>query len=398
MTLRRVISWGLAVLVLAAGGYWVFKPRPVAVETAPVIQGRFVATIEEDGRTRVRDRFAVSSPLAGRLSRISLRPGDAVKGGDTIAILQPSLPPLRDPRTRLELEERVGAAEAAFEEANVTQERLRLALEKARSDYERSKQLNQRRVISAAQFERDAFAFEAAQRELAAAGQRREAAGHALAEARAALGKTNDIKEGAGDRFSITAPVSGSILRVQQESETMVNAGTPLIEIGDPADIEVIVDVLTSDAVRIQQGALVTLDRWGGPKPLQGRVRRIEPSGFTKVSALGVEEQRVWIVIDIVSPREAWRNLADGFRLEAAIVVEDIADALIVPAGALFRREDKWFAFMVQDGRAQARVVEVLQRSGKSAAIKSGLKAGDRVIVFPPSSLKANDAVTELAR
>lgn len=396
MSARRIASWITTVFVVLAGAYWIFSPATISVETAVVVKGEFIAAIEEDGRTRIRDRFTIAAPLSGRLTRISLRPGDTVEQDQIVAVLQPVLPPLRDPRTRKELEERVGAAEASLEEAVSAHERLKLALAKSQIDHERAQQLRERGVISQAQLERDTFAFEAAGRDANAAERRRHAAVHALAEASTALQLTADTDTRASERLNITAPVAGRVLRVHQESEGAVNAGAPLMEIGDPANIEVIVDVLTTDAVRIPQGADVTIDRWGGDAPLRGKVRRVEPSGFTKVSALGVEEQRVWTIVDIVSPPETWRALADGFRVEVNVVLERLTDSTVAPASSLFRRGDGWFAFVIADGRAYARRVYVARRSGRNAAISSGLTAGDRVIVYPPSSLSEGARVREL--
>jgi HlyD family secretion protein len=396
MSALRIVSWSVAVLAVLAGGYWVFSPATIAVETAVVATGEFVAAIEEDGRTRIRDRFTIAAPLSGRLTRISLRPGDTVEQDQVVAVLQPALPPLRDPRTRRELEERVGAAEASLEEAISTHERLKLALAKAQTDYARARQLRERGVISQAQLERDRFTFEAAERDATAAERRRHAAVHVLAEARTALQLTADTDTRVAERLNITATVAGHVLRVHQESEGVVNAGAPLMEIGDPANIEVIVDVLTTDAVRIAPGADARIERWGGDAPLRGKVRRVEPSGFTKISALGVEEQRVWTIIDIISPPESWRALADAFRVEVNVVVERITDATIAPAASLFRRGNDWFVFVVSDLRAKARRVEVLRRSGRSVAILSGITSGDRVIVYPPASLSEGARVREV--
>jgi HlyD family secretion protein len=191
----------------------------------------------------------------------------------------------------------------------------------------------------------------------------------------------------------VTSPIDGRVLRVIQESEAVVSLGAPLLELGDTTDLEVIVDVLTTDAARIAAGNKVILDRWGGEAPLEGRVRRVEPSGFTKISALGVEEQRVWVVIDIASPRAQWTNLGDGYRVDARIIVDMIDQATVVPVGALFRRGEEWYVFIIESGRARLRQVEIAQRSGRSVAIENGLKAGDQVVVYPPASLTDGVAV-----
>ncbi len=396
MSARKIASWIVAALAVGGGAWWIFRPATIAVETAIVNRGEFIAKIEEDGRTRVRDRFTIAAPLTGRLTRISLRPGDNIEQDRIVAVLQPALPPLRDPRTRKEFEERVGAAEASLEEAIATHERLKLSLAKSQADYVRARQLRERGVISQAQIERDTLAFEAAGRDATAAERRRHAAEHSLSEARVALQLTAESDTRAAERLNIIAPVAGRVLRVHQESEGVVNAGALLMEIGDPTNIEIITDVLTTDAVRIPPGADVTIDRWGGDLPLKGKVRRVEPSGFTKVSALGVEEQRVWTIIDIISPPDIWRNLADGFRVEVSIVIERLDDATITPVASLFRRSDSWYVFAVENARAKARRVEVMRSSGRNAAISSGLTDGDHVIVYPPSSLSEGARIREL--
>lgn len=382
---RNALVAGLVALAVA-GVYWMLRPSAVLVDVATVAEERFIAVIEEDGRTRVRDRFLVSAPLAGRVSRTMLRAGDDVKAGQQLATISPNMAPLLDPRVRQELEERLGAAQAFSEEAAALQERSKVLLERARADLKRTSQLKDRGVVSAAQFERDTTALQSAEREAAASELRRHAAEHALEQARAAVGRS--VETGRTERFAVTSPIDGKILKVVQESESVVALGTPLFEIGDPADLEIIVDVLTQDAVRVQEGAKVLLESPGLERPLQGRVRRVEPSGFTKVSALGVEEQRVWIIIDIVSPRDAWARLGDGYRLGVQIITDEIGNAVVVPIGALYRRGEAWQVFVVSRGQARVRNVTIARRSGRMAAISDGLRPGDQVVLYPTASLK----------
>jgi HlyD family secretion protein len=256
---------------------------------------------------------------------------------------------------------------------------------------ERTAQLKSRGVAALAQFDRDTFAFNSAERDLSAADRRHHAAEHALEEARAALKRGAEPEQ--ADRFPVTSPVDGRVLKIVQESEGVVPLGAPLLEVADPADLEVIVDVLTSDAALTREGSRVILERSGLRSALQGRVRRIEPSGFTKVSALGVEEQRVWIVIDLVSPRSEWSGLGDGYRVAAKIVVDEIERAIVIPTGALFRRGDDWHVFTVDRNRTQLRKVDVLRRSGRSVAIAQGLRAGETVVLYPASTLSSGAAV-----
>lgn len=392
MTARRILTLVALIAGLTGFLYWAFAPRAVQVEAATVTAGRFVALVEEDGKARVRERYTVSSPLPGRLIRISLRPGDPVKEGEIVARLRSGLPALLDAPARKGLEEQVGAAEASLEEASLSLERARVFLDKARSDLDRTRRLSTTGAASAAQLDRDIYAYEAAQRDVGVAERRRDAAVHALGQARAALARGGEMD---GDAIVIRSPVAGRVLRVLQESEAMVAASTAILEIGDPSDLEIAVDLLTTEAVRVKSGAEVTVTGWGGGKPLRGRVRRVEPSAFSKTSALGVEEQRVWVLIDITSPREEWGGLSDGFRVEVAIVADDLAQALVVPIGALFRQGGDMHAFRIEGGKARLVKVELGLRSGKAATIVSGLAPGERVILYPPSSVKNGVAVSE---
>jgi HlyD family secretion protein len=388
---RHLIIASLLALALLAA-YWLLRPRPILVEVAPVTEQPFTMIVEEDGRTRVRDRFVVSAPLAGRVPRSTLRAGDVVKAGQSLATITPYIAPLLDPRVQEELKERVGAAEAALEEAKALHERAKVILARASTDLERTKQLRARDVAPPAQLERDTFTFQAAERDVAAAELRHHAAEHALEQARTALKRSGETGEGA-ERFPVSSPIDGRVLKVIQESESVISLGAPLLELGDPADLEVIVDLLTTDAALVREGAKVALERWGGATPLVGRVRRVEPSGFTKVSALGVEEQRVWVVIDIVSPREAWTTLGDGYRVDVKINVDEMETATVVPIGALFRRGDAWQAFLVDRGLARLRTVKILRRSGRLAAVAEGLRPGETVIVYPSQALKDGSAI-----
>jgi len=384
MNPKRLVIAGLAGTVVAGLAYWAFSPRAVAVETAPVTVGRFIATVEETGRTRVRERYIVSSPLVARLIRPTLRAGDSVEAGQAVATLRPNTAPLLDPRTREELEQRLGMAEATLEEASAAQDRARILLVKARIDVDRARQLRATGAVTQAQLDRDTAVFEAAERDLVAADRRRHAAEHAVGQIRVLMQPSSEPR---GETFALTAPESGQVLRVLQENETVVQAGMPLLEIGNLRDIEVIVDLLTTVAVQIREGASVSISGWGGAEPVRGRVRRIEPAGFTKLSALGVEEQRVWLVIEIVTPPDQRPRLGDSFRVDVAIVTEEVEAATLIPAGALFRRGDDWFVFVLDDGRARLRRVVVQHRSGRLAAVRSGVTAGERVILYPPSAL-----------
>jgi HlyD family secretion protein len=388
---KRAVAFSIIAGLLGAVLVWAYRPRPIAVETALVTEGLFQAVVEEDGRTRVRERYVVSAPLAGRVMRVSVRPGDAVSAGSRIAIVLPTVPSLLDPRTRKELEEKIGAAEALAEEATARLERARALVQQTEKDVQRVRTLFQRGAATNQQLEREELILRTNERDLIAAERRKHASEHELDQARAWL-KRYDEPNG-DQRFEITSPVAGRVLRVMQESEIVVSGGTPLVEIGDPADLEIIVDVLTTDAVRIKPGAKVAIQRWGGAEDLHGKVRLVEPGGFTKISALGVEEQRVWVVVELTTPREGWAALGHGYRVEARITTDEITNATVVPASALFRRGQAWAAFVIQEDRANERPVQVLRTSGRLAAVGSGLRPGDRVVVFPPSSLQRGNRV-----
>jgi HlyD family secretion protein len=382
----------VGLLALAVFGiYRILGSGAILVETATVMTEPFTAIVEEDGRTRVRDRFIVSAPLGGRVPRFPMKAGDPVRAGSTLTTVLPHISPLLEPRLRQELEEKVGTAEAAVEEFTELKKQNEVLLSRARTELDRTTRLRTAGVTSIAQLDRDTFTVLAAEREVSAAERRRHAAEHLLEQARAALKRSGE--PGTYEAFPVTSPIDGRVLRVIQESEAVVSLGAPLLELGDTTDLEVIVDVLTTDAARIAAGNKVILDRWGGEAPLEGRVRRVEPSGFTKISALGVEEQRVWVVIDIASPRAQWTNLGDGYRVDARIIVDMIDQATVVPVGALFRRGEEWYVFIIESGRARLRQVEIAQRSGRSVAIENGLKAGDQVVVYPPASLTDGVAV-----
>ena len=381
----RGIAIAAGIILIAAAVAWAVMPGAVPVETAPVRKGKFVASVDEDGKTRVRERYIVAAPLAGRLGRIRFKVGDPIKVDDAVATITPSPAPLMDPRTREEIEERLGAAEANVGRAKAVVERARAQSAQANTDFNRTRTLADRGAATAQALEHAELAVRLADRDLRAAEFLDRAAEHELSQMRALLarysGDTNADQP--AESWNVAAPVSGLVLRVAQESETIVQPGTPLLDVGDPRDLEIVVDVLSTDAVEIRPGAEVTIVHWGGPAALSGRVRRVEPAAFTKVSTLGVEEQRVNVLIDIVSPAEQWASLGDAYQVDAQIVVFTLDDAIIIPAGALFRRGDQWKVFVVKDGRAQIRDVQLLRRSGRFAAIASGLKQDDVVIVYP---------------
>jgi HlyD family secretion protein len=394
MTRKLWIWLAVGSAALIAIFAWAFRPQPVPVETAAVRQGLFEQTVDEDGKTRVRERYVVSAPVAGRLARVRVKAGDAVRARDAVALLSPSAPAMLDARTARELTERIGAAEAGLARARATVARAEAAHEQAQTDLARQQQLQKEGFVAHSALDQAQLAARVQARELEAARFAQLGSTHDVAQARAALMRA---QEAAGARrpgtaWPIESPVDGHVLRVLQESETAVGVGTPLLEIGDPTQLEIVIDVLSTDGRRIAAGARVDIDAGPGPR-LTGRVRRVEPAAFTKVSALGVEEQRVNVIVDIVSPPEQWRGLGDQFRIDARIVVFERPNAVIAPVAALFRDGEQWAVYVARDGHAQKRRVKVGGRTSSDAWIEEGLAPAERVIVYPSDSVAEGKAL-----
>ncbi|WP_157269443.1 efflux RND transporter periplasmic adaptor subunit [Azohydromonas aeria] len=381
---------GLGTAVALALLGWAFAPRPVAVETAAVAQGRFETAIEEDARTRVRDRYVVGAPLAGVLQRIALREGDAVEPGQALALLTPLPPALQDERTLREQQARLGAAQAARERAAARLARAQVGLQQARAEAGRSEELIRQGFVSLSKLDNDRLAVEAARRDVDAAEQDRRVALHDEEQARAALAAVRGGGGEAGRGVVLRAPVAARVLRVNQPSEATVAAGAPLLELGDTARLEVVAELLTTDALQAAPGSRVLVERWGGAGVLEGRVRLVEPGAFTKVSALGVEEQRVRVLIDLTGDPARWSALGDGYRVGVRIVTQSVEGAVQVPVGAVFPVEDEGVlaVYRVEGERARLQPVEVAARNGAQAWIKSGLQPGQEVVVYPSAALK----------
>jgi HlyD family secretion protein len=394
VTIGRV-GMGLGLAAAVAAVTWFLMPQPLPVETAAVTKGRFVASIDEDGKTRVRERYVVAATLAGRLTRVTLKPGDNVSAEDIVATIMPPPAPLLDPRSRREAEERLGTAEAARERSKAAVERAHAQADQANKDFDRARTLVAQGASTVQALERSELLQRVADRDLRAAEFQDHASSHEVDQARALLARYQDGAAAPIERWNVTAPVSGVVLKVLQESETVVQSGAPLLEIGDPRDLEIVTDVLSVDAVEIRPGADVRIEHWGGPGVLAGRVRRIEPAAFTKVSTLGVEEQRVNVLIDILSPREQWAGLGDGYQADTRITVFTEDDIGIIPAGALFRRGDNWSVYVLDGGRAQLRTINLERRSGRFAAVKSGVTQGERVVIYPSDQIGPGVRVSE---
>ncbi len=378
---------GLLLVAIIIAGLW---PKPVRIETATVAKGPLRTSVNEEGKTRVRQRYVVSAPVAGQLRRIPFKAGAAVEQGRTVvAIIDPLLPTPLDARSRSTASARRDAAEASLAKAHASHDF-------AKSELERFKKLYDQKTVSTQEFETATLREAAASRDVAAAeGSLRQAE----AELAPWVGSSRrDDRETATNETprEILAPVSGKVLRVFEESVRAVNAGTPLLEIGDPTDLEVVIEVLSRDGAVIQPGMKVELEQWGGGDSLLAVVRLVEPAAFTKVSALGVEEQRVNVIADLATPPEQRGNLGDNFRVEACIVTWSAPAVLKVPAGALFRLGQEWAAFVIENGRARLRKVKTGNSSSTETQVIQGLIEHDRVIIYPGTRVKENTRVAPI--
>jgi HlyD family secretion protein len=382
-------------LVILTIGYG-FLPKPVSVDTVKVRRGPMMVTVDEEGKTRVIDRFVISAPVAGFARRIKLDAGDAVSRGQALAQLEPRRSNILDPRSRAEAQARVAAAKAALKAAEENMRAARAGAEYAEKELERIRQLQNNGLVSQDRLDQADAEAKRTSAILRSSEFAVEVARFDVEAARTALQYSAAVNSRKHDELVIIrAPVKGRVLKIQQKSEGVVNEGQALIEIGDPRALEVEVDVLSADAVRIIPGTKVLFERWGGKAPLEGLVRIIEPAGFTKISALGVEEQRVLVISDIISEPESWEHLGDGYRVEARFILWKGEEILQIPSSSLFRRGDGWAVFTIETGRAQLRDVEVGHRNGLSAEVVSGLTEGTDVITYPDSSIEDTTRVKQ---
>ena len=375
--------WLLAAAGLVAMIAVAFLPEPVPVDLVAAGRGTLRVTVDEDGRTRVMDRYVLKAPLGGNLARIELDPGDPVEDEQVLARLVPLARPLMDAQSRTEAQARVASAAAQLRQARAAVERAEAALEFAEGNAARMRRLAERGTIPPQTLEEAELELRSRREELTSARFGVRVAAHQREMARAALGRFEGEARDGAEQMAVTSPIEGVVLRVMERSGGVVQPGTPLLEIGDPSHLEVAVDVLTSDAVHIARGDRVIIERWGGDAPLAGHVRLVEPSAFTRTSALGVEEQRVNVVVDLDSPRERWARLGDGYRVETRIVVWEEEDVLTVPASAVFRRGDGWAVFRVEAGVAELAPIRPGRRTGLAVQVLDGLQAGDRVVAHP---------------
>jgi len=388
----RTVFWTIAGLALAVLLALAFRPQPVLVDLADVTRNALTVSVRDEARTRVREVYVVSAPLGGRLLRINHHAGDSVAAGDVLATILPGDPALLDARSQVEARAAVRSAEAALAFANAEAERAGLEYNFARTEAERIETLFGTGVASQGAVDRVRLA-----RRTAFAGLNTARANIARVEAELEAAQARLSRPGQdsgnGGLVEIHAPVTGRLLRVLQESESIVAPGTPVLEMGDPADLEIVVEFLSTDAVQIHEGDAAAITAWGGNQPLRGRVRRIEPYGFIKVSALGVEEQRVNVIIDLLDEPAQWAALGHGYRVEAAVTIWRQDEIVQLPVAALFRSEGQWAVYRVEEGRATLRTVEIGQENGRMAQIISGLEAGDTIVMYPGPQIHDGIAV-----
>lgn len=383
LTNRRVLLAAGLVAALLLVALW---PQAVAVEVGAIVRGPMVVTIDEEGETRVHHRFVVSAPVAGRLERVELEPGDVVARGQTVvARIRPEAPQLLDARTRLEAGAAVETARGAVGRARAEEQRTRAALDLAASELKREQELFKAGLTTRQALEARQNALVTAEESVSAAGYAAAAAQSELERAQARLAPTR--LDATGRVLPVLAPVDGVILRRFRESESVVPAGEPIVEIGDPSHVEIVADLLSTDAVKVKPDMRVAVEQWGGDQPMGARVERVEPAGFTKVSALGVEEQRVNVIMDFDDDRAAWKAMGDAYRVEVRIALASLENVLKVPTSALFRVGDQWAVYVVADGRARRAPVELGQRTSTEAEVLGGLQEGQQVVLHPPDTL-----------
>ena len=387
---KRILLWSAVGFVVLAGLLVSFRPRPLPVDLVRVESGPLERTVRDEGETRVVDVFVLSAPITGRLRRIEVEPGDRVTRGETvIAEIEPTDPDLLDPRSEAEARAQLSAADSAAALARAELEKAQAELDFARSEIERSRELARDGTLSRRDLEEDETALKGRIAALAAAQANVQVREYELKRVRAQLLSPQELEQNRANCGCVvlSSPVDGQILRVLRESEGVVQAGTGLVEIGDPVELEIVVDLLSMDAVRVEPGQRAHIRNWGGDGPLEARVQRVEPFGFTKVSALGIEEQRVNVVLDLVSPAADWARLGHGYQVDVAIVLWSADDVLKVPLTALFRQGELWAVFVRENGDAVVRTVEVGNRTDAEAEILGGLSVGEEIVVYPSEGI-----------
>lgn len=391
--MRKLTPWFLGALVIL-GLYAGMRPQPVEVEFAAVTRGPMSLSVLEEGKTRIRNRYLVTPPVMGFLERVPLRAGAAIQQGETVlAQIHPEPAALLNPRTKSEAEARVNAADALIHQREADLERVRSSAALAVREMERAAKLRKSGAVSEREWETAELESTVRGRELRSAEFALKIAEFERKQAEAALLQAQGTNPPGGQAIEIKAPVTGFILNVFEESARLITAGTQIMEVGDPNDLEAEIELLSTDAATVKAGAEVAIERWGGDLPLRGRVSLVEPAAFTKVSALGVEEQRVKVRVDFIDPLPPERQLGDRYRVEARILTWHAANALRIPTGALFRRGNEWMCFLVDGGRASLQRVEIGHNNGVEAEVLGGLTEGQQVILHPPDVVAAGVSV-----
>jgi HlyD family secretion protein len=398
---KRLLFWAVAATALGVGLAWSFRPQPVPVDLEQARVVPLVVTVDEEGKTRVREVFVVSAPVMGRVRRIQLDVGDTVDASQTlVAEIEPSDPAFLDQRARAEAEAEVAAAEAALVLARAEVEEAKAELEFAEAELARASRLSDTGTISEQSVDDARRVFRTRRAALTTAQAQVRVAEHGLDRVRSRL--TSPVSTAARGEVCecvvLTSPVSGRVLEVHRESEGVVAAGEALVSVGDPADLEVVAEMLSTEAVKVRPGMRVIVDGWGGEQPLEGEVVRVEPFGFTKISALGIEEQRVNVVVARRGDAADWRSLGHGFRVDVRVVVWEAEAVLTVPVTALFRDGEAWALYVVEDGIARHRMVAVGRRAGLAVQVTQGLDAGEAVVVSPGERVRDGAAVVARGR
>ncbi|VAV91921.1 hypothetical protein MNBD_ALPHA02-378 [hydrothermal vent metagenome] len=395
--IKLIAKYFIGVFLLALLVY-AFIPEAEKVDLAQVRRGDVLITLDGEGKTRIRDIYVVSAPIEGRVMRIESEPGDVVKAGETIiANMIPADPRFLDKRSETQARADVQGAEAAKGLAASKVDRARAELEFALAEYKRAKELFKNGNVSISRLEQNELQVKMRKAEVKTALADLRVMESRLAAAKAQLVQPGSEGNNDVDRCQVCvhAPVDGKLLRIFHKSEGVIPMGTALAEIGNPENLEIVIEMLSRDAVKVRPGDLALVKRWGGDMDIQARVRLVEPSGYTKISALGVEEQRVNIILDFIDPIEKWRALGNAFRVEASIVVDKAENVLYVPVSALFRQNEQWSVFVARDGRAVLQAVDVGRRNDHEAEILKGLKVNEQVIIHPGNDVSDGSRIRE---
>ncbi|MGD8811035.1 MAG: HlyD family efflux transporter periplasmic adaptor subunit [Gammaproteobacteria bacterium] len=390
----RTVFWTAAAIVVAALLVLAFRPQPVPVDIAAVSRGAMEVSVRDEGRTRVRNEYVISAPVGGQLLRIEYKPGAEVSAGDVLARILPSDPSLLDARSRAELQASARSAEAALSLARTELERAEAELEFARTDADRIRRLRSEDIIPVEAYDRAALRLRIAEAARESALENTRVREGELEAAQARLVESDSDRD---DDIVVTvaAPTSGRIMSVAQESQSVIQGGAEIMTLGDPEDLEIVAEFLSTDAVEIEPGAPAFIENWGRNRaPLRGQVRLVEPYGFLKISALGVEEQRVNVVVDFVGDPEQWASLAHGYRVEVAVVTWQADDVVQVPVAALFREGEQWAVFRIEDGRAVLDPIEIGRQNGTVAEVLGGIETGAAVVLYPGEQLADGVRVT----